>query len=446
MRRLLLVLLILVVFSPDSASPQGRIDAGTNIGTQEVRIAFPAFQSRSNDANAVKLTSLFNQVLWDDLDYSGNVALVSRSFYPIGKFQEPTDIKVEDWTKPGSNAQYIVFGFSYLRDSKLVFQTRLWDLGVVQNRELIAFDIGNELTEDGIRVVAHTVADQIVDKLFGGGVGISRTKIAYVATTTGINKEIFVMDYDGANSGALTANRSTSVTPNWSPTGDKIAYATVRGNRWSLDVLNVLDRRISPFPPISGTVETPAWSPDGAKIAYAASVDKGKGLGIYVADWNGRNAKRLTVSPNSLDISPTWNPKTGLQIAFVSDRAGTQQIYIMDAEGTNPRRIINEGGDAENPSWSPDGQYIAFAWKKSGNGRYDIYIHNLVTGLNSQLTHDSGDNERPSWAPDGRHIVFASTRTGRSQIFTMLANGLKVRQVTKTGTNEGPAWSSFIGK
>jgi TolB protein len=117
----------------------------------------------------------------------------------------------------------------------------------------------------------------------------------------------------------------------------------------------------------------------------------------------------------------------------------------MDSDGTNVERIINEGGDAENPTWSPDGQFIAFAWKKPAT-HYDIYIHDFVTGRNSQLTHDAGDNERPSWAPDGRHIVFASTRNGRSQIYSILANGQKLRQLTRNGSNEGPAWSSFIAK
>jgi len=444
MKQLLMVSLVIVLVATVTGSPrQGVINnVGTNQGAQEVRLALPEFQSKSTDPNSVKLASLFNQVLWDDLDYSGNIALISRSFYPLGKFQVPTDIHTEDWTKPGVNAQYLVFGSIEVVGGVLQIDARLWDLGIGQSGELIGIRLRPGMTDDDVRFHAHTFADMIVDKLFGGRIGIARTKIAYVASTGGNNKEIYVADYDGANAFPLTNYRSTSIMPNWSPDGDKVAFITYRKGYPDIEIMSVLDRRLYDFPPFNASTETPAWSPDGSQIAYATIADKN--MELFVADWNGKNAKRLTVN-KSIDISPSWNPKTGRKIAFVSDRSGSQQIYIMDSDGTNVERIINEGGDAENPTWSPDGQFIAFAWKKPAT-HYDIYIHDFVTGRNSQLTHDAGDNERPSWAPDGRHIVFASTRNGRSQIYSILANGQKLRQLTRNGSNEGPAWSSFVGK
>ncbi len=450
MKQMIAVLLVVLAVTPASWMPgQGRIDTGIDKGANEVRLALPEFQVKSNDPQLVKFTALFNQVLWDDLDYSGSIALVSKSFYPLGKFLGPTDIRVEDWTAPAVNAQYLVFGSTELVRGEIRFESRLWDLGIVQNRELIGKVYKqSSLTDDGIRITAHSLADEIVDKLFGGRMGIARTQIAYVAATGNNNKEIYVMDYDGANSGPLTTYRSTTIMPNWAPDGERVAFVTARRNAWNIEVMSILDRRVTEFPKPSGTTETPSWSPDASQVAYSAHTAEGT-TEIFAADWNGRNSKRLTVSKKgTINISPTWS-KTGRQIAFVSDRSGTQQIYIMDAEGTNVQRLIDEGGDAENPSWSPDGQFIAFAWKRRNSGRYDIYIHDLARGQNSQLTGDAGDNERPSWAPDSRHIVFASTRTGRSQIFTMLAGGKnpRVRQLTRNNNgNEGPAWSSFIGK
>ena len=152
--------------------------------------------------------------------------------------------------------------------------------------------------------------------------------------------------------------------------------------------------------------------------------------------------RRLTVT-KAVNVSPTWNPRTGHEIAFTSDRNGSPQIYIMDDDGTNVRRLIEEGGHAVEATWSPDGQRIAFAWLKTRTSNFDIYIHELATGMNTQITHDAGDNERPRWAPDGRHIVFESSRHGNTQIFSMLLDGTKIRQLTTTGKNTSPAWSGY---
>ena len=143
-----------------------------------------------------------------------------------------------------------------------------------------------------------------------------------------------------------------------------------------------------------------------------------------------------------MDISPSWNPRTGNEIAFISDRIGPPQLYIMDSNGSNVRRVITMGGSATTPAWSPNGQFIAFAWMVGETGHYDIYLLEIASARVVQLTHDAGRNERPSWAPDGRHIVFESNRSGSNQVWIMLSDGSNPKRLTSIGRNWGPAWSN----
>jgi TolB protein len=380
--------------------------------------------------------------------------LISRSFLSGGNFANPSDIRPDDWTKTGLEAQYITFGsaeigtdgrfrgqftvdlhFNDLKLNQAVFTPSRWGGG---------FD-----TDEAARFLAHNWANTILETL-GLGKGVAMTKIAYVADR-GNDKEIFEMDYDGFGARPLTALGSLALTPAYSPDGARIAFNGYRNDVSNIEVISRTDGKSVPFPSPSGTINTtPAWSPDGMKIAFASTRDKhgtSDGTEIYIADSSGRNITRPMPRPagtTGVDIAPVWNPATGREIAFVSTRNGPQQIYRANEDGTNVRRLINDGGEAANPSWSPDGTFLAFAWKKPGNSRFEIFLHDLVTGINTQLTQSNGDSEKPTWSPDGKHIAFESDRTGKLQIFSMLADGSKPRQLTHSGINKAPAWSGYI--
>ncbi|HEY2385228.1 MAG TPA: Tol-Pal system beta propeller repeat protein TolB [Terriglobia bacterium] len=442
MRKLLLLVLFLALVSAVTARPQ--INTGTNQGLVGVKIAVPDFQPASADASAAGRAALFNQVLRNDLSYSGGVTVVSPSLYPLGKFSGPGDIKPDDWTTAAVGAQFIAFGNLRTANGGLAVEARLWDLKAASasGREALAQRINSEDSDEGARLTAHQLADMIIDLIGGGAKGIARTKIAYISERTPGIKDLYVMDYDGNDPHAVTAYKSLVLTPAWSPDGEKLAFTSYRKGVPDIEVLSRIDNRPYTFDRPGGNTFTPAWSPDGSKIAFATSRDGG-GPEIYTADWNGKNLHRLTMSKGS-NNSPVWNPKTGREIAFISDRSGTPQIYVMDADGTNVRRLIEEGGHADEPAWSPDGERIAFAWQRLKTSNFDIYIHDLASGKNVQITSDARDNERPTWAPDGRHLAFESTRKGGKQIFTMLLDGSQVQQLTTTGKNSAPAWSGFL--
>jgi TolB protein len=161
---------------------------------------------------------------------------------------------------------------------------------------------------------------------------------------------------------------------------------------------------------------------------------------LFVTDTSGQRPKRITFSAGA-STSPTWNPKTGQQVAFVSDRGGIPQLYVMNADGSSQTKIdLADKGYVIDPAWSPNGQLLAFSWRRP-NGNYDLYVMEIASRQLVELTRDVGRNERPSWAPDGRHLVFESTRTGTRQIWSMLADGTNGRQLTMQGQNESPNWS-----
>jgi TolB protein len=441
MKKFLLVLFSLVALAYAGMTQQ-QFHTGTREGVIGIQLALPEFQAAAGDTKAAALTDVFNKVLWDDLDYSGGVTLVSKSLYPLGKFSGPGDINPDNWTTPEVGAQFIAFGNSRITGDRIRVEARLWDLKTSQNREAVGQAYSSEPTEAGARLIAHQFADAIIDLIGGGPRGIARTKIAYVSERTIGVKELYVMDYDGNDAHAMTAYKSIVMMPAWSPDGEKIAFTSFRRGKADIEILSRLDQHPYPFERSAGTTGWPAWSPDGSKMAFATSRD-GSNTEIYVADWNGKNLRRLTVT-KAVNVSPVWNPKTGHEIAFTSDRSGSPQIYVMDEDGTNVRRLVEEGGHAVEASWSPDGQRIAFAWLKARTSNFDIYTYDLGRNMITQITHDSGDNERPRWAPDGRHIVFESTRNGNSQIYSMLLDGSKIRPLTTNGKNTAPAWSGNL--
>jgi TolB protein len=190
-------------------------------------------------------------------------------------------------------------------------------------------------------------------------------------------------------------------------------------------------------PPSSYSAHS-SFTPGGKQVLFDGSV--GGAYRIYSANLDGSNA-RVIRSSEEVQVQPVMNPKNPNLIAFTSDRGGTPQIYTMDGDGGSVTRVTNGIGEAHNPAWSADGGHIAFAWTQGyAPGNLNIFIIDVANGSYVQLTSGAGKNENPTWAPDGRHIAFSSTRTGREQIWSMLADGSDLKQLTTDGANSNPAW------
>ena len=419
-----------------AAGPQDWFKAGTGLGVAKARVAVAEFVP--GNAGSQPLAQLFTDTVRADLDYSGILDEVSKSFLPQAAPGRPEELKAADWTAEPANAQFVAYGTLTATGNALGVDGWLSDVRTPGTPPAIGKRYPGSVTNDDVRRVAHQFADEIVMRLSGGVPGIAMTRIVFVSSRSG-NKELWMMDYDGQNQTQLTKARTIAVAPRWSPDASRIAYTCLTGT-FQICMYSMELGRIVAFQHFAGTNASPSWSPDGTRLAFMSSGVAGT-PNIYTADSSsGLNLKRITTSGGP-DAQPVWNRKTGQQIAYVSGRGGLPQLYLMNADGTNSEKIdLPDMGYVVDPDWSPNGQLLAFSWRRP-SGNFDMYVMEIATHQLVQLTRDAGRNEKPSWAPDGRHLVFQSMRTGKWQIWTMLADGTGERQLTTEGQNESPNWS-----
>ena len=315
--------------------------------------------------------------------------------------------------------------------------------------------------------------------------------------------DMFVTDADGSNTVRVSHDDYRELEPAWSPDSIRIAYTRDTDPDHRYAEFEIVVTRADGSDPVklADDGHDPVWSPDGSLIAYDGSFG-----GIYVADPDGGDARMLVDG-----VDPSWSPD-GTLIAYSSYRyptasvapsAGTSgvmlfagaaagldddieaasyQIHVIGADGTNPVRLTQTGGDNSDPVWSPDGSRILYARHSNGNfifvmnadgqqslqitdnGRdpewspdgtriaytvdprtnrpyprsfYDVFV---MSPDGSDLTKLADDGEEPSWSPAGTHVLYSNG----DEVFTARSDGAGIRQITDTFGDEtswSPVWS-----
>ena len=287
------------------------------------------------------------------------------------------------------------------------------------------------------RFALHGVSDQIEQWVFGKR-GMAQTRIAYVN-----NGELKIVDSDGAETRAITTGRG-ALSPAWSPTGESVVF-TVLGNTGTqvqeLDVRTGKTRRVSQIR--AGLNITPVYQPGGNAILYAQGTGNGTDLVLATLALDSSRPKKITIGRGTDNTSPSYSPD-GTQIAFISGRSGSPQVYIMDADGSNVQLLTPYKAGVRSyrasPDWSPDGRAVAY---EQQNGNFQIWMVDVRDRVPKQLTNE-GENEDPSWAPDGRHIVFTSTRSGDKQLWILDTESGRARQLTHARGARLAAWSPIL--
>jgi dipeptidyl aminopeptidase/acylaminoacyl peptidase len=164
-------------------------------------------------------------------------------------------------------------------------------------------------------------------------------------------------------------------------------------------------------------------------------------LEIYSMNPDGSDVRRLTSSPGD-DRVPAWSAD-GRKIAFASDRAGAREIFVMNVDGSGVAQLTHNGEYSFSPAWSPDGTRIAFyAIRRNTGFRPQIYVVDADGTGEVNISNNTGEDYDPSWSPDGSRIVFWSRRSSDGDIWSMNADGSDQTRLTSgLGDDVFPDWS-----
>lgn len=399
-----------------------------------IRLAYPADGGAGSlSGDAKEAARIFEETLRADLDASGVFVLQGPLELGVLRLTGNQETDAELFRSLGN--EHLLETTATLEGDRLVIEGRLTLLEgrrfVMGKRYRGQFAVA--------RRMAHTFADEII-RNFTARPGLTLTSIAFVSERDGNGrKEIYVMDYDGWNQRPVTAHQTLSLSPDWSPDSNFLAYVSYLAGAPGVYQVEIKSGTKTSLITDGDLNISPAVSPGGRRVAIGRSVGRGNSE-IFVADRQGGNLKQLTRS-SGIDTNPAWSPD-GKQIAFTSSRGGSPQIYVMNADGSDLRRITFEGEYNDGAAWEPGGGRIAHSTRRGRE--FDLAITDIVTLESKDLKRAVGSHESPSYSPDGRKLVYASTRGGQTQIYVMdLASGGE-RQLTRTGNNRAPAWSGFV--
>lgn len=429
MRKTLVTLSLLTMLLASAA--QAELTVEITEGIKRRPVAIVPFGWEGNAATAPLDIA---GVISSDLTRSGRFAPIDEN----DMLQKPTDganMDFDDWLILGVEA--VVIGrVTQTGENAYSVQFQLFD--VFGRDQLVGYRM--PASRGTIRRVAHRAADMIYEKLTGIK-GVFDTKVAYVTAEERRDGRLYslvVSDQDGENEHKIMESPDPIMSPAWSPDSRRLAYVSFEGSRSSIFVqtLRTGSRiKVSSEPGINGA---PAFSPDGRQLVVTLGGIDGN-LDIYTLDINSRQSKRLTTN-RSIDTEGSWSPD-GRYIYFTSDRSGGPQVYRVSASGGTPERVTFEGSYNARPRLSPDGKKLAMVHLDRGN--YRIAVMDLARKDLLILSAGSQD-ESPSFAPNSDTLIYA-TRPGRNGVLeSVTADGL-IRQRLASGQGDvrEPVWSPF---
>ncbi len=423
--RLLLLLVLVLIVAGTVRPAAGRDYLDLTADVRKIPLAVPFFTNQKTGAGDEQ-GRVMADILGRALAFHGFFALIPSKRY--GGVQDT------DWVKLG--AEMVVLG-SYQEDrGQIVLEMRLLDIvdgAMITGRR---YRGAGNMTDR----MLFRFCDECIEKLTGER-GVASSRIAFVSDD-GKSKEIYVADIIGHRIRQVTHHASLTVSPRFSADGRRLLYTSYHRGRQVLYLTSLTAETTRAISWRPGLNLAPTWSPTADRLVLSLSPDGHADLFLTEAVPPRRQQikilKRLT-RKTGINVSPSWSPD-GTRIAFVSDRSGSPQIYVMDIATGATRRLTFEGTYNTAPAWSPKGDAIAYA--SLVGGTYQIFTISPEGGVPTQVTKSWGSHEDPDWSPDGRQIVFARKRDAVQTICAIFKNGTGERVLFRLpGRQNMPAWS-----
>lgn len=285
---------------------------------------------------------------------------------------------------------------------------------------------------------------EVVSSTSSPTASLEMSRIAYVSEKDD-NWEIYIMNADGTQDRNLTNHPGFDSYPSWSPDGTKLAYYSDRDGNWEIYVMNAdgSNQTRLTFDPASD--HSPAWSPDGSKIAFVSN--RSGNTCVWLMDVDGSNLVNVTYLLKTARW-PAWSSDS-LQLAFVSNNI----LYLAYLDGSGLKRAIDPKDLPTErlfvgwPNWAPDGSRLALISNLLASD--DTGVSGTLYTINSDgrafrpvESASGGPDESPSWSPGGEFIAYASY--GESGERDILVIDMETHHITRLTSNDAmesfPAW------
>jgi Tol biopolymer transport system component len=274
-------------------------------------------------------------------------------------------------------------------------------------------------------------------------------------TMFGFNDEmggLYVLPFGGGDREAIVRDFPDAEAMVWSPDGERVAFHSRAAGDTDIYVADIDTGNVVKLTGNPHREAWPSWSPDGSQLVFERIYSQSR-RDLFVIGAGGGDETRLT-DREGHDESASFSAD-GHRVVFVSDRDAPPgacddgqdpsecnlEIYVMDSDGSGPKRLTNTEAVEGFPRWSPGGTQILFHTNRD-SGDWEVFVMNSDGSVPTNLSESPGMDGHACWSPDGRRIAFESVRGGRVQLYHMASDGSDVTAID--GTNDGHyvSWSS----